>query len=61
MPLKSKRDEAEVGSRKPPRPPPAEKLTWTHTRGRNDDQKNEIKLLDAQKAEIIERLEAHIK
>ena len=30
------RDEAEVGSRKPPRPPPKEKLTWTHSRGNED-------------------------
>jgi len=25
-----RRDKAEAGSRKPPRPPPEEKLTWTH-------------------------------
>ena len=46
------RDTAEVGSRKPPRPPPAEKPTWTHP-GESEDQKNERKLLDAPIREIV--------
>ena len=59
------REKAEVGSRKPPRLPPGEKLPWTHQisfffflRGRtqwgNEGQKNERKLLDAQNSEIVE-------